>query len=1234
MNANRQQTAFPPETNGYWKQFFDREHAPATTVRALLAPAHFRDSRAAYRCLQRMAPDAARQAALLRFLPQLLSALGDTQHPEWVLCAFERFLGNAPEPMGMLRFLADQPRAVENVVTILAASHFLAQILSRNPEQLPKLVDRTWLSREKSAIQMAREAQEAIETTARPTGRADALRRFQRLELLRIGAADLLDYWDLTTVTRQLSHLADGVVRAALTIAADESAVDPAGFVVLALGKLGGEELNYSSDIDLLFLAANNSQHYARLGEHLVSVLNEATGEGFLYRVDMRLRPWGRSGPLVSTVAGHLAYLRQNAQLWEKQALLKARPIAGDKAVGRDALRRVAALIFALPEAAVRTHVSQMKQRIEAKLRRQGRAWGEVKHGRGSIRDIEFVTQYLQLRHGDRFPDLRTGNTLTALARLRGHDLIAPDDYRILRDGYTFLRTIEHFLQLMDYRQTHVLPDDVDGMASLARRLRFQGEDAGSQLLSRYEETSAAIRTVYQRHIGENGMSTPNQHPQQPATRQARIVRMDALYHETFTAAEIRRHNALARQLDAQRLAVVDVLPQETGSYRVTIVGYDYFGELSLICGLMVAYGLNILAGDVFTSEPTPPPAKLISPAPRRASRDRPLPRTIVDVFLVKPVQGEPNAKSWDRYAADLNKLLQLLAAGRYQEAQGKLAKLVAASLPRQEETTSTLYPVDIMIDNETSSKYTILQIDAPDTVGFLYEISNALALNNVYVARVTVGSSGTRVQDTLYVTDARGQKITSPAKQQELRAAIVLVKHFTHLLPHAPNPESALLHFREFLGQFFRQPDWLQELASLQQPKVLRALTRLLGVSAFLWDDFLRMQYVTLFPLLTNQETLQAPKKKVTLQQELAAVLRSTINLSERREALNRFKDREMFRIDMRYVLGLTAEYWHFAAELTDLAEAVVEQAYQIARQELIVRYGEPLTAAGKPAPLSVCALGKFGGRELGFASDIELMFIYDGNGMTRGAQSIPVSEFYERLVQSVLQIVHSKQKGVFEIDLRLRPYGRAGSLAVSIASFQNYFAPDGAAWPYERQALVRLRPVAGNDELGRRIVAARDALLYNGERFNLAAMQAMRERQLRHLVRGGTVNAKYTPGGLVDVEYLVQGLQINYGREEPNLRVTNTRAAMVVLATMGVLSPDDFAQLTMAHIFLRRLIEALRMVRGNAQDLTIPPVDSEAFAFLARRLNFNTPAHLQEEIVRQMGVVSSLSERLLPRG
>jgi glutamate-ammonia-ligase adenylyltransferase len=280
----------------------------------------------------------------------------------------------------------------------------------------------------------------------------------------------------------------------------------------------------------------------------------------------------------------------------------------------------------------------------------------------------------------------------------------------------------------------------------------------------------------------------------------------------------------------------------------------------------------------------------------------------------------------------------------------------------------------------------------------------------------------------------------------------------------------------------------------------------------------------------------------------------------------------------------------------------------------------------------MSVCALGKFGGRELGFASDIELMFIYAGNGETTGPNAITTSEFYEKVVETIVSAIRAKREGIFEIDLQLRPYGKSSNLAVALDAFRRYFATEGPAWAYERQALVRLRPVAGDIELGRQVENLRDEFVYTVEPFDATAMRAMRERQIRHLVTGGTFNAKYSPGGLVDAEYLVQGLQITHGYGNPGLRRTNTREALAALAEAGILSADDYTRLRRAHTFLRWLMDALRVVRGNAKDLTVPATDSEEFAFLARRLRFgNDLARLRDDLAYHTASVQELSTRLL---
>ncbi|HEY3345697.1 MAG TPA: hypothetical protein VGJ97_12255 [Anaerolineaceae bacterium] len=1213
---------------------------------ALLAPAQFSDPRAAYRVLRRLAGEGERARFFSQVFPHLTNALSKIGNPDRVLGSLDRFVGQVEDPLAFLRFIARQPRAIEILAALFDGSMYLTEILLRNPSYFERLVEYKRLAVPKSMEQFYTEAQDAASLEDIGEDKLDALRRYQRWELLRIGACDLLGLYDLPTVTRQLSNLADSLVRSCLKIAAAQVGIPRDSLIVVALGKLGGRELNYSSDIDLLFLVVADDEPIdlvQRVGQRLIDGLAQITDGGFLYRVDMRLRPWGKVGPLISSQEGYIGYLKKDARLWEKQALLKARVIAGNAAAGKEFLSEARQLIFGSRFEELRPEIFAMKQRMEAQLRQTSRDWGEVKLGEGSIRDIEFTVQLLQLAYGAEQPEILSPNTLDALSRLASFRRIDAEETRLLTEGYLFLRTIEHHLQLMDYRQNHRLPQDPAAIAHLARRLGFLDGRPGERFLAAYQQQSTFIRSVFLHYVGSAEMKLPTDPSTLPEARPAappdvhrHIDRMAPSYAERFTPDVIAHHAELAGRLDPEHPVEVAAQPNPDGTYQVTIVAFDYPGEFSLICGLLVAYGLDIASGDAFTYEPEGGAAGEAHTAEAR--------RKIVDVLTVSPV--DPAALTpgvWSAYREELAAFLRRIRAGERAEARGELASRVATSLtdtgPSDGRDLRTLYPIEIHIDNESSDQYTLLRIDTRDTFGFLYEFSNALALSGVYIARVTVETVGSRVQDILFVTDALGHKITDPAKQREMRSETVLIKHFTHLLPLSPNPESALLQFGKFLSDLFKRPDWPDELTSLERPEVLDALARLLGVSVFLWDDFLRMQHQNLFPVVRDVDSLSTAKTRVQLQAEMEKSLRGVhagpqVPSAEAPwiEALNAFKDREMFRIDMRHILGHTREFWEFAAELTDLTEVVVNAFYHLCHEDLRHLYGSPFLESGAPSQMSVMALGKFGGAEMGFASDIELMFVYAGNGHTSGPNPISTTEFYEKLVEYFISSIHARREGIFDVDLQLRPYGKAGSLSVSLDAFRRYFAPSGPAWSYERQALVKLRPVAGDAVLGRQTAALRDEYVYSGERFDATSMRAMRQKQLRHLVKGSTFNAKYSLGGLVDIEYLVQGLQINHGRAHPEVRQTNTRDAMAALAEAGIYSAEDYTRLRKAHTFLRWLIDSMRVVRGNARDVSMPEEDSEEIAYLARRMQYGADtARLRSELTRYAEDVRELNSRLL---
>ncbi|MEK6649365.1 MAG: hypothetical protein AABY75_00175, partial [Bacteroidota bacterium] len=329
------------------------------------------------------------------------------------------------------------------------------------------------------------------------------VRRFHRREILRLGAREILREADVVTITAELSALADAVTGAVTNAAhADLNArlgtTLPNRMSVLALGKLGGQELNFSSDIDLMFsydedgdLPASAGrlhtyhEYYVRLAEAVVRGLSEFTGEGHLYRVDMRLRPDGRSGPLAMSRAAMMVYYESRGAAWERQMLLKARPIAGAIDVGERFLRDLRPFLF--PRSAIRSpweEIAAMKRAIE----QEGVAEGNIKLGAGGIRDVEFLVQGLQLLYAGNDPALRTGHTLRALARLSETGQLPSSVADRLRTAYEFFRTVEHRLQLLHGRQTHQLPETAEENRVLARKLGFPTANAFRDHVGRLRE--------------------------------------------------------------------------------------------------------------------------------------------------------------------------------------------------------------------------------------------------------------------------------------------------------------------------------------------------------------------------------------------------------------------------------------------------------------------------------------------------------------------------------------------------------------------------------------------------------------------------------------------------------------------------------------------------------------------------------------------------------------------------
>jgi glutamate-ammonia-ligase adenylyltransferase len=331
-----------------------------------------------------------------------------------------------------------------------------------------------------------------------------AIREAKYRGLLRVAARDLAGR-PFEQGLRELSDLADRCLRAALACASAETgAPEPA---LLALGKLGGRELNFSSDVDLLFvyelapgadpLEAKDAA--ARLIRVLKTRLEEPGDEGFGYRVDLNLRPEGRSGVLANPVDAALTYYESFGAEWERQMLIRLRPLAGPAAAGERFARGVTPFVYrSLIGLDVMRSVREMKSRIERERREAGRDIdADLKEGPGGIRDIEFLVQAFQLLHGGREPQLRTGNVLDALRALGELELLPSPVIRSLREGYLWLRRAEHSLQLADEQQTARMPARAEAQAEQARRMGYRdgsADDARTRMLDDWSGVQAEMR--------------------------------------------------------------------------------------------------------------------------------------------------------------------------------------------------------------------------------------------------------------------------------------------------------------------------------------------------------------------------------------------------------------------------------------------------------------------------------------------------------------------------------------------------------------------------------------------------------------------------------------------------------------------------------------------------------------------------------------------------------------------
>ncbi len=466
------------------------------------------------------------------FAQAVASATLETGDPLRSLVGMTRFVERCLSPKMEASLVLASPLYLDMLTTLFYQSRLMTDILCRNPEYASWLWEEASLDRARSVQEMLGDLHRVLRNVSDFSEFCTALRRFGRREILRIATREVCLHQPFASVAEDISNLADTAIEAAIEAAElqlapkfgkpMQAAADgsgdavPASFVVFGMGKLGGRELNFSSDIDLLFIYSDhgettggstgkltNEGYFNKLGELIIKAVSEATREGFVFRVDMRLRPFGKSGPLASACEQVLDYYMNHGRAWERQALIKARPCAGDIELGASLLEELRPFIFPRYfDDATLEDIRQVKRQTEARTADQGKTEREVKLGRGGIRDIEFTVQMLQLLNGGRWPEYRTKNTLEAIQALGERQSLSPFEAVSLARNYVFLRKAEHRLQIEGGQQIHALPEQAEELDQFARKL---GYSDGASFMRVYRENTGETRNILERFLASKG---------------------------------------------------------------------------------------------------------------------------------------------------------------------------------------------------------------------------------------------------------------------------------------------------------------------------------------------------------------------------------------------------------------------------------------------------------------------------------------------------------------------------------------------------------------------------------------------------------------------------------------------------------------------------------------------------------------------------------------------------------
>ena len=511
------------------KELLLAEKLSQQQIAELLRPYGFRNIKSADNNLQALGDEPVARSVLADILEPLLASVSESASPDNALNHLERYAAASGNKVHLYSHLQGRPWMLDLIAKTFGGSPFLSETLIRSPLYLYWVADPEVLNRKRDKREMRRDLSRSLAGVKTHNAKLDLLRIFRRKEILHIGIRDLLRLSTVEETNSALSNLAEVLIGAACQVCRAEIRRDygtvfhrgrrgtmvRTGFSVIALGKLGGGELNFSSDVDLMYVydsdkgvvakgstqsAIEPAQYFERLARDITAALSDVSNEGCVYRVDLRLRPEGRMGKIAHSLKEVRSYFAARGEPWERLAMIKAWPVGGDLMTGTRFLAAASHFAYGRPfdEAAI-GQIKSIKKQIDRKVAAKGQQRLNVKLGIGGIREIELIIQTLQASFGHKRA-LRQRNTRRALDAAYRAGLLSKEDLDALRDGYVFLRDVENKLQMVQDFQTHSMPSDSDELRACAARLGYRdsaGRTALDALLADHQMHTQRVNNLF-----------------------------------------------------------------------------------------------------------------------------------------------------------------------------------------------------------------------------------------------------------------------------------------------------------------------------------------------------------------------------------------------------------------------------------------------------------------------------------------------------------------------------------------------------------------------------------------------------------------------------------------------------------------------------------------------------------------------------------------------------------------